>query len=249
MKRATMVAVVVSLVLAAGALADTIDDFTSPSAGWSMELGVEGGTTTVVQTKVETGLAGVLGGSRSWTFTSAPHTYTWSTGTWTTSGGNDAMVYPDGPWDGRMGFFISNGDSMNGECTLSVLYDADGAGLNLDFTQAGAIELDLNSDHFGYTFPTVISLTLADSSGSQTVSKTYATYTASNVWSTESFALTSFNLIDLSDIQSLNLTYAKDAANDLAFDALRATGTIIPEPATMALLALGGALTFLGRRK
>lgn len=209
----------------AGTLQATIviDDYTStnPAGGWYM---VSNGAT---QTKSETGLSGVYGGSRYTTYYSD------------FAGAAQSMAIEGGRWS------ISNGGTAYGKGTL--LYNGGGVvgGLALNLTSGTKFLVDTYFDHVAFGKNTVLSITLNDGVQAATVSKTWTATQIINVQQTETFLFSSFlsqnPLLNLGSIDSIQLYLETDKAGDYAL----VTGFVtdaIPEPATMLLLGIGGLL-------
>jgi len=226
-----------------------IDNFvnTSDPAGfWQLEPPATPIDTANSLSLLETELAGVLGGSRFSTVTTHPRWVSYSGYTGWVNGNLDGVLYTDS-YDGRTGFMFLN-SSFGGWGSISVLYDADGAGLGADFSGATAITMAFDPDHVGFEKPSVLSVKLTDGSGaSASVSRIWDTYDASLGWTDVNFMLSDFSGVDLADIFSLSWTYEADYANDVAFDYL-AVDAPVPLPGAMWLLG-SGLIGLVGLRR
>jgi hypothetical protein len=250
MRKLSMIAVVgVAVMLAAGTGGQVmgaiiIDDFnanmapvvspaTAFSLGWDLSTSYGASppyTYTVVYN--ETSVPGVLGGTRATTVIN----------------NSDGTVAVDllsaSPYEyialSTPGWYSSS----YGE--LHLLYDGGGGGLSLNMSSWTSLSVDWDPDHVGNQKSTVMSFTLNDGVNSATASRTWTTY-ATPLRAVETFGLSEFTTnnpnLNLSSIDSILFTFQSDRAGDAAFYSI----TAVPEPATLALLALGG-LALLRRR-
>jgi len=263
MKRATTVAmaVAVSLVLAAGASAGvvTIDAFTDEfppetfitnySGGIINGIDTYGGlevgnlyftespdhdqvgetmppvTLRTVESVTQTGLAGVLGGQRTGTLTKT-----------------DATTRSSAVGIGYGEFAHSTGSQAKSNVLLEY---GNVTVLNADFSSLGASEYFLLG---GWTLDQgTVTATLSLTSGATTQSKSI-TLSPADYYSPVDYtiAFADFNLISFSDVDVIRLELVNNNnAQDMSLSAFEAT----PEPATMALLALGGIGMLLRRKR
>ncbi len=238
-------------VCAVGARAGVIDDFTTTDGTVSAYLGTPA-TPNIIdsQTFLETGLGDVLGGSRQTTFLSHPRTYNYGSGPFTTNGSVSGQVW-DGSYDGREGFlFLSS--SYGGRAAFSLLYDANGAGLDADFSDGSAILVTFSPDHLGFDLPAVMTMTLSDGTNTASVVKEWTNNYRPGGFIDVEFSFGQFQqqspTLDFANIQSIQLDYLADSANDLSVDMIW-TDSQVPEPATMAVLGLGGLAGVIRRRR
>jgi hypothetical protein len=182
-------------------------------------------------TRTDTGLANVLGGSRSIVY----------------------HQYGDVGFGQNLGFYdqfsCNNGPSNWSDFLLT--YDKNGTGLNTDFSSDVAISVTWHPDHTGFGKSNIMSVTMTDMDNQG--------YTSSIVWNPpyvlgQADRVTSFLLLDyanngvnLARVKSISLYYEGDWANDAGF---KSFGGVVPEPATVSLLLMGmSALGTLSRRR
>lgn len=210
-----------------------LDDFNQAS---SFVLKASDG---VDQSRTDSGLSGVLGGSRQLDV----HFGSTTTELLTldTAAGN-----------------LELNSSFAAFNRYSIFYNGSG-GLNANLTNAGALQVFFSSDHLGLGKDTVLSLTLKD--GANTV-------TRSKIWSPptifpsapieQDFLLTDFAGLNFASIRSILLSYEGDFANDSSLHSIQFSGDVtlnspptnsqaIPEPASLLLL-LGGGLMAAGSK-
>jgi hypothetical protein len=105
-------------------------------------------------------------------------------------------------------------------------------------------------DHLGYQKTSVLRITLNDSLNTAVVSKIWTTYLSVGDYANYDFLFSDFisnnPSLDLSSIDSIKLYMETDMSGDYAMVASFTTDAI-PEPATIAILSLGGLL--LRRKK
>lgn len=253
MRRATTVAVVVavSLVLAASAaqadlVIDAFSDYMTPVVApatlvtyGGVDYGWEIQPTTAGQTYVETGLSGVVGGTRKAILTSNQATASYKSSA-------DLYSYVDPTYGDFHAFSVSQ--SSNTWNTVSLVYDANGAGLNLNASKGTKFWVEAYFDHLGNLRDSILSMTVIDGQGhTSTVSRTWSTYTipVPNPQA-YTFLFTEFTGINFTEIDSIALSYASDSANDYEFYPINSN---IPEPASLALMALGGVGLIARRRR
>ncbi|MBF0216612.1 MAG: PEP-CTERM sorting domain-containing protein [Candidatus Omnitrophica bacterium] len=209
----------------------TIDEFDNPSF---VELLPAYGTT---EHRVDTGLPDVIGGSRQIDYTR------YSPGNTGLSAGTD---YSDS-------FYIKQ-SSAPGQASMStsasnwgefyLTYDANGSGLNTDFSQVDQMEVNFWVDHLGFVKPSAMSIMLTDGNGTSYEQKTiWSTNSLIDNWLTESFPLAEYAAhgVNLTDVDQIRFYYEGDQANDASFDNIRFTSSSsTPEPASMILFGIGG---------
>jgi hypothetical protein len=108
------------------------------------------------------------------------------------------------------------------------------------------LSVDFAPDHVGNQKATVMSFTLNDGLQSATASRSWTTYLLlprTVVTFNVSEFTTANPSLDLSSIDSILFTFESDSGGDAAFY------SIVPEPATMGLLALGGLAVIRRKRR
>lgn len=194
------------------------DDATAIPNGWMMEPTAATGALTYT----ESGLASVLGGSRSTTVTSTSPTPGWT-----------VAILDTG--DPGSGLLVDN--NLHTSNTISLLYDGSGAGLGLDLTDPmlTMFRTTMDIDHLGYGIPSVMSVTVNDGTNSSTVSQTWTPPgTPVQAVVNFDFLFNSFSpLIDFSHIESIRFDYSSDEGNDYA---ILTSISAVPEPATLLIL-------------
>jgi hypothetical protein len=195
--------------------------------GWSILY------TSAGQTYVETGLSGVVGGTRK-TILWANHEQAYSTAT------ADMCA-----WDDDV-FWCSNGS--NSWNTVSLVYDGGGAGLNLNASAGTKFWSDMYFDHLGNGRSSILSMTVTDGlANTATVTRTWSTYyDPGDGFLPYEFLFSEFGGINFNEIDSITLSYYSGLSNDYGFGAIQSN---IPEPATLALVALGGVGMLARRRR
>ena len=212
----------ISLVFLSSAHAMIMIDGLSDSPGWDLYPELNQTLPNQTLTRLDTGLADTIGGSR---FTSA-----------TQVNGDDPMNFQLGVGGGYLGFSLGAGDGYG---TTSLLYDRNGQGLGADLSSAQNIDVHFWADHFGCLKPSIMSMTLTDDlNHTFTETKVWPTYMLVQAWRHEYFPLSSFSGVDTSHIWSILFYYEAGWANDLSFDSILAN-TTVSEPATLSLLGLG----------
>lgn len=142
---------------------------------------------------------------------------------------------------------LSLGGSSTAQFTLT--YSAGDAGLNTDLSSGTKITLDFDPDHVGYLRTSIVSVILNDGVNSAEVSYSWSSYLMlprTQLDFTFAAFLADNASLDLTSIDSIALHYVSDHDNDVSFYSL--TTDAVPEPATIALLGLGGLL-FARKRK
>jgi hypothetical protein len=201
----------------------TIDDFTSPDAGQTISVsgvGV-GGPNTV------TGLAGVVGGSRTLEVNVATSDHTLN---------STLTVTPTAP--GTLSFSNDSGQNATG----TVLWDNDGAGLGgLDITNGGTLpylQTKIIDSDLDVGFQVDITETAAAGGSTATW---FANLGPGVTYVNQALAsFTNAGDVDFTQVDSILLTLTGPDAQDSTLDLLEVTNTPVPEPATLAFLALGG---------
>ncbi len=206
--------------------APAIDD--SPN-GWTIQQ------TSAGQTYTETGISGVVGGSRK--------TILYGSDTIPNIANESKVIVS--PYNA---FSVSNGiKSYN---TLDLVYDANGAGLNLDASSGTKFWANIYFDHLGNQKASKLSLTIVDgNANTSTVTKSWLNYTIPNPNPQDYvFLFSDFTGIDFSNIYSITLSYGSDYGND--YEIYGIYSDIVPEPSSIAALLGGlGGLVALKRRK
>jgi len=231
MKKLMLVSALVVLAVGLSANATIVlDDFmtTNPAGGW----GIIAATLGTPVTMSETGLSGVYGGTRDTSYT----VYVSKTGASMDMGYGETAQ--------------NNGSSGWSKAALTYNSGGGAGGLGLDLMSGTKFSVDRVFDHMGNLKNTVFSITLFDGVQTATVSKIWTTYLYSNVTVTEDFLFSSFlaqnAALNLSSIDTITLYLETDKAGDYLLTGGLYTDAI-PEPATIAILSLGGLL--LRRKK
>jgi len=240
-------AILALLVMAGSAQAAFIDGFDSPSEGWRIEHGWYFDNTVNTLTKSESSLSNVLGGTRDISFSSHPGLYQGSYYAGDMSLALNPMVLNYGGYQNESGV-LSMSTAWPGWGSVSITYDAGGNGLNADFSAATEISMMMKPDHTGNVKPSVFSITLSDGVNTKTASKSWDTYTVYAAPFVQSFSLTEFSGIDLTNIFSVSWEYQGDESNDISFASLTTDAPPVPVPAAVWLLG-SGLVGLIGLRK
>lgn len=210
-----------------------------PGYGWDLSTSYGASPPyTITAAYAETSVPGVLGGAR----------------TTTVINHDDGVVAVDlqsvGPGEhlslSTPGWYSSS----YGELHLLYNGGGGGGGLNLDMSSWASLNVDFDPDHVGNQKSTVMGFTLYDGLNSASASTTWATYTAPFPRTVVSFNVLDFIAnnpsLDLSSIDSILFTFQSDRAGDAAFYSISAV--VVPEPATLSVLAVGALALILRRR-
>ena len=193
--------------------------FLTDPTSWTVNLGEDRGEPSNVldsETIIEQNLDNVVGRERKTIVTSAPRLFNgilFNRDVEATLQTSIAVI--DGQAvDGALGL----SSSFGGRGSLSLLYDQNGSGLNLNLSTASLLTLTYKTDHVGEGEPTTFSLTLVDADGNiHTESFVFSIPTSMTGIQDLDFDLTKYVGVDLTRIYSIQLDYEADIANDILF--------------------------------
>lgn len=253
MRKSFVISAAIGLSLSAYSYASVlmIDDFVSasPAAGWYVDMDDIAGAANVdkVSNISESGLAGIPGGSRDTTITAKTvnrNPYGWM------NHSISAGISPTSSWDGRTGM-MSMSTAWGGRGVLDLGYDANGSGMNLDLTGGTHVAATFWVDHLGLGTPSKLEFKLVDGDGTVVVlSKIWSAHVTVSDWLTVAMPLNLPVDFDITDVDSLEVTYVADDANDMAYDAIWFEGpTLVPEPTSLAFLLLGNVVLLRRRMR
>ena len=208
----TAILFVVSLSVSCYASIIVLDSFND---SWELYPSALGTT----ESQIDSALADVIGGQRETDYT-----------VYGSSRSGAGLEMADGS-------LIINGGKRNWN-VVSLMYDADGAGLNLDLSSYTELSLEISFEHVGLAKSTVFAVTLTDGYNTKTVTKTWD-IEQYNVNEPVIFLLSDFTGINLSSVQSLTLDMESDWSGQFEMFELLVSDYWIPEPATITLLSLG----------
>jgi hypothetical protein len=173
-----------------------LDNFSQPTSDWS----VTSSSTGVPATHLDTGI-NVVGGSR---FSSVTKD----------SGAETAYLILSS------GFLTFSSDTAT-QGSFFLLYTANGAGLNLDFSPVNSLTVQYYTDHVNYVIDTQLKITITDNMGKISfLNKTFPDNTPLFTWLNVVFNISQFNSdtgFNLAKINSLRLDYIGDSNNTAAF--------------------------------
>ncbi len=208
-----------------------LDNFSQPTSGWS----ITSSSTGVPATHLDTGI-NVVGGSRF-----------------------SSVTEDSGPLSAYLilssGFLTFSSDTAT-QGSAYLLYNANGAGLNLDFASVNSFTVQYYTDHVNYSWPTQMKITLTDNTGKTSfLDKTFPDDTPLFTWLDVVFNVNQFNSdtgFNLAKINSLRFDYLGDSNSAASFGSI-ATDTppgAVPLPGTATLLGTGlGWLVMFRRRQ
>ncbi|MBT3279561.1 MAG: PEP-CTERM sorting domain-containing protein [Phycisphaerales bacterium] len=229
MKRSTLVTGLVAvMMLASVASGAVIDTFGAGPVGYSASSGA---TDTGTQDGLSTDA--VVGGSREVTLL-----HTFGDGDVTFDIGSDTAVYSsDNSTSGK--FTLAYGNMQDGGTSGPVMH-ADFTGENFLRVQ---YVLPLGRPDHEYTLKAIIN------SGTNSTAEYQVSVSALDTVTLINYATPTIGSIVKDDITGISLEFDASSLNSAALDMeFQLIDSVVPEPATMSLLALGG-MAFLKRRK
>ena len=226
-----------------GADSAPFDNGTETFSGTSFEY-----TTTATGALSQTGVGGVLGGSRTIGFDfSAANPGTTSID----------MLRHEINATGESGEFnglaLNRDASAGGQVTFDLTYDAAGAGLGLDLSTTDALVVDYwFFDGFAKADPQSFFATLSDGAITETLEVEFLSpfSTPDSTYSMEFVLADLTSAIDLTDIFSVSFLFEASNLDDYAISAVRSSGPAVAvnTPST-ALLMMCGLVALIAARK
>ncbi len=210
----------------ASVVIDSFDHVGAPDP-WPVTVDQAGASATVL----ETGLATVLGGVRTTTLGVQ------ALGTARLDKVEVGVYSPPG--------ILSYASSILADGKLDLLYDNGPGGLNVDLSSYAWIEIDLLAFDLASGNPMPVTITLAD--GASSSSLTQSVSTAGRQLVIFPFAsFTKTGPFDFSSIDEIDVSFDPEFGADFRVGEIR---SVVPEPATLGLLAVGAALTTLRTKR
>jgi len=203
-----------------------LDNFSQPTSGWT----ITSSRTGVPATHLDTGLNAV-GGSRFSSVTEYSGQLT------------AELILSSG--------FLTFSSDTGTLGSSYLLYNANGAGLDLDFSPVNSLTVRYYTDHVNYDLPTQMKITLTDDIGKTSfLNETFPNNTPTFQWVDVVFNINQFNSetgFNPVNINSLRFDYSGDTNNiaSLGYIATDVPVGAVPVPGTAALLGTG--LTWLLR--
>lgn len=229
MRRAILVSVLSGLVAGVASADVIIDDFSSVGnpTPWPVII-----NTISTVNVLETGLTNVIGGSR----------YSTIRATFLDTPGLDFIQAAIEPNFGMILDYSSTSGTI-GDWNLR--YDANGAGLNADFSDLGFIALDFGRFDYANGQPLPILVSLFDGTNFASLSRSLVSAGPQSLH----FAFADFDGLgqfDLLHVQSVSVFLDPGLAADFRLNSI--TG-VVPAPGSIALLAFGSLAAAGGRRR
>lgn len=204
-----------------------IDDFSS--VGNPVPWPVTVNTLSSVNV-LEVNLSNVIGGSR----------YSTIRATYLENLGLDfvqAAIVPN------FGMLLDYSSTAGARGDWNLLYDNDGNGLNIDFSQQNNILLDFGRFDFANGEPLPVTLTLSDGVNFAELTRSL-TAPGAQIMNFATADFSNIGLLDFAHLQSINVFLEPGLAADFRLSSIYA----VPTPGSIALLSLG-TLAFAGRRR
>jgi hypothetical protein len=209
--------------LTAGVIIDSFDSIAAPNP-WPVELNDEG-----IQTVFESGLS-VLGGTRQ------THIEVFAVGI-------PGVDFVSVNIAAGAGLFDYN-STVEADGSVSLLYNAGGAGLNANLQSQFGIAIEFTEFDFAGQVPMPVSITISDGTSEATHTLSLTPFGPHTL--TFTFAdFANFGQIDLASVQSVLVEFHPAIGVDFRIAQIM---TVVPAPGAFALLGLAGLIGFRRRR-